>query len=141
MSPVWLLCALALQPAWSSELLLQIASHPVHAETVDTPEARARGLMQRKTLCEDCGMLFVFPVAKAYPFWMKNTPLPLDIAFIAPDGHILNIAEMQPYTTTLHRAEGDALYALEMNQGWFARHHVKPGDRMDAGRMPPAALE
>lgn len=133
--------ALASLPAWSGEVMLRIASYPVHAEIADTPQAREHGLMGRKALCEDCGMLFVFPEAKPYQFWMKNTPLPLDIAFIGADGRIINIAAMQPYTTTPHGADGDALYALEMNQGWFARHHIKSGDSMDAGKPAPAAAQ
>ncbi len=133
--------ALASLPAWGGEVTLRIASHPVHAEIADTPQSREHGLMGREKLCEDCGMLFVFPVAQRYQFWMKNTPLPLDIAFIGTDRRILNIASMQPYTTTAHGAEGEALYALEMNQGWFARHHIKPGDVMDAGKPVPAAAQ
>ncbi len=133
--------ALASFAAWGGEMVVRIASHPVHAEIADTPQAREHGLMGREKLCEDCGMLFVFPVAQRYQFWMKNTPLPLDIAFIGADRRIINIAAMQPYTTTAHGAEGDALYALEMNQGWFARHHVKPGDTMDAVQPAPAAAQ
>jgi uncharacterized membrane protein (UPF0127 family) len=137
-----ILCfALASPPAWGCGMLLHVASHPVCAEIADTPQAREHGLMQRKTLCDNCGMLFVFPVAKPYAFWMKDTPLPLDIAFIAPDGHIINIAGMQPYTTDNHSADGNALYALEMNRGWFDRHRIKPGDRMDSGRAAPVARQ
>ncbi len=134
----FILCfTLSTPPASAGDVMLRVGSHPVRAEIADTPEAREHGLMQRKALCQDCGMLFVFPVAFPYQFWMKDTPLPLDIAFISADGRILNIAAMQPYTTDHHGAWGDALYALEMNQGWFARHGIKPGDKLDS--RPPAS--
>lgn len=106
---------------------LHIEGVAVHAEIARAPQSRSQGLMQRTQLCRDCGMLFIFPEAGRYAFWMKNTPLPLSIAFIAADGTILNIAEMQPNTTDAHIAHGDALYALEMNRGWFAQNNVKPG--------------
>jgi uncharacterized membrane protein (UPF0127 family) len=128
-------------PAWGGEVSLRIASQSIRAEIADTPHAREHGLMQRATLCPDCGMLFVFPVAKPYAFWMKDTPLPLSIAFIARDGRILNIAEMLPNTLEHHDAQGDALYALEMNRGWFVRHHVKPGDKISGLHAIPAATQ
>ena len=87
---------LALQPAWCADIALMIGDHSIHAEIADTPETRTNGLMQRKYLCTDCGMLFVFAEAGRYGFWMKDTPLPLSIAFISDNGSILNIAEMQP---------------------------------------------
>ena len=127
----YLLFCLSFIPAAHAEsLTLKIGGRTVTAEIADTPESREHGLMQRNRLCADCGMLFVFPVAKAYGFWMKNTPLPLSIAFIAQNGRIINMAEMQPYTLDIHYAEGNALYALEMSRGWFAAHGVKPGDEV-----------
>ncbi len=107
---------------------LRIGTHLIQAEIVDTQQSRERGLMQRTHLCEHCGMLFVFEEAAKHGFWMKNTPLPLSIAFINAQGMIINIAEMQANTTTTHRAQEDALYALEMNQGWFALRGIKRGD-------------
>ncbi len=121
--------------AQGSELALRIGKHAISAEVADTPEAREHGLMQRNSLCADCGMLFVFPAANRYGFWMKNTSLPLAIAFIARDGRIINIAEMKPYTLDAHYPQADALYALEMNSGWFAAHGVNPGDQV-AGLRP-----
>jgi hypothetical protein len=121
-------CLLALQPAWGEELTLHIGKHAVRAEIADTAKSRELGLMGRERLCADCGMLFIFEMADRHNFWMKNTPLPLSIAFIAADGGIINIEEMQPNTTTLHGALGNALYALEMNSGWFERNEVKPDD-------------
>ena len=126
-----LLClVLALPSAWAEKIMLRIGKQTAHAEIADTPQSRERGLMQRDHLCADCGMLFVFEKADRYNFWMKDTPLPLSIAFIAANGAIINIAEMQPDTTDVHSAKRNALYALEMNSGWFARNGIKPGDRV-----------
>lgn len=110
--------------------MLKIGTHAISAEVADTPAAREHGLMQRKALCADCGMLFVFPSASRYGFWMKDTPLPLSIAFIARDGRIINIAEMLPYTLDAHYPQADVLFALEMNGGWFAAHGINPGDKV-----------
>ena len=121
---------LVLPPAWAAQLTLGIGRQTVHAEIANTPQSREHGLMQRDHLCANCGMLFVFEKADRYKFWMKNTPLPLSIAFIAADGSILNIAEMQPNTVDPHGAQGDALYALEMNRSWFARNGIKPDDKV-----------
>lgn len=107
-----------------------VGNHRIHAEIANTPKSREHGLMQRDHLCTDCGMLFIFEKADRYSFWMKDTPLPLSIAFISADGAIINIAEMQPNTTDPHSAEGDVLYALEMRSGWFARSGIKPGYRV-----------
>lgn len=107
---------------------LHIGMHRIQAEIADTPQSRERGLMQRTHLCEHCGMLFVFEEAAKHGFWMKNTPLPLSIAFINAQGVIINIIEMQANTTTIHQAQEDALYALEMNRGWFSQRGIKRGD-------------
>jgi uncharacterized membrane protein (UPF0127 family) len=141
LAPLALFAIFSIPPAWSGELFLRVGPHPVRAEIADTPQAREYGLMQRRKLCGDCGMLFIFPLAKPYSFWMKNTPLPLSIAFIAADGHILNIEDMRPETTDLHTAAGNALYVLEMNQGWFDRHHIKSGDHIDNLGAAPAARQ
>lgn len=133
------LCLAFAPLAQADGLTLKIGKAAVQAEVAATPEAREQGLMHREHLCTDCGMLFVFPVAGRYGFWMKNTPLPLAIAFISRDGRIINIAEMQPDTVDVHYAEGNAQYALEMNGGWFAAHGVKPGDGVKGipRKVPP----
>ena len=131
-----LLC-LTLPPAWAETMTLHIGQHRIQAEIARTPQSHERGLMQREQLCKDCGMLFVFPKAGRLSFWMKNTPLPLSIAFIAADGAIINIEEMQPNTTDTHSAQGDALYALEMNKSWFAKNGVKPGHRVSGLEPAP----
>lgn len=82
-------------------------------------------------------MLFVFPQAGKYSFWMKDTPLPLSVAFIAADGSILNIAEMPANTRQRHSAQGNALYALEMNKGWFTRHGIKPQQHVQGVHQAP----
>ncbi len=126
-----LLLVLALAPlAQAGELALKIGRHEIRAEVADTPAAREHGLMARRALCADCGMLFVFPSAARYGFWMKDTSLPLSIAFITGDGRIINIEEMQPYSLDIHLPQADALYALEMNRGWFSARGIKPGDRV-----------
>lgn len=122
----------------TGDLALKVGKHAVRAEVADTPATREHGLMQRTRLCADCGMLFVFPTAAHYGFWMKNTPLPIAVAFIGADGRIINIAEMRPYTLDIHYAQGDALYALEMNGGWFAAHGVNPGDTVENVRQEAA---
>ena len=123
--------ALPLPSAWAETTTMSIGNLRIQAEIASTPQSRSQGLMQRTQLCADCGMLFVFPEAGRHAFWMKNTPLPLSIAFIAADGTILNIEEMQPNTTDNHTAHGDALYALEMKSGWFIQRAVKSGDKIN----------
>lgn len=126
-----LLClALVLSPAWAEEITLRIGKQTIRAEVANTPKKREHGLMRRDHLCANCGMLFVFERADRYLFWMKDTPLPLSIAFIAADGSIINIEEMQPYTLDKYGAEGDALYALEMNRSWFAKNGIKPKEKV-----------
>lgn len=91
-------------------------------EIADEPAERARGLMFRDELADDAGMLFVFPGDTQVGFWMKDTTIPLSIAFIAADGTIVDVQDMQPLVKELTRAPGPYRYALEVNQGWFPRH-------------------
>ena len=109
---------------------LSIGKHALVAEVAASPQTRERGLMFRYDMKDNEGMLFVFPAAKRHSFWMKNTPLPLSIAFIDAKGTILNIRDMMPFTTDGHASEGEALYALEVNRGWFAQRGIKAGDRV-----------
>jgi uncharacterized membrane protein (UPF0127 family) len=110
---------------------LTINGHSVTAEIAATTEHRATGLMHRFSLRPDQGMLFVFEKPEPLGFWMKNTFIPLSIAFIAEDGRIVNIDEMTPQTETTHLSKGPALFALEMRKGWFAEHGVKAGDKVE----------
>jgi len=109
---------------------LAIGKHVLVAEVAATPQSRERGLMFRYSMKDDEGMLFVFPEPQRLSFWMKNTPLPLSIAFLDADGVILNIRDMMPFSTDGHASAGDALYALEMNRGWFAQRGLGAGDRV-----------
>ena len=109
---------------------LAIGERTAWVELALTAAERARGLMFRETLATDCGMLFAFETAGRWSFWMRNTRMPLAIAFIAGDGRILNIEEMKPYDETPVGPAGDARYALEMASGWFARSGIAAGDRV-----------
>ncbi len=106
---------------------IAIGAQTEQAEIAATEASREQGLMYRQSLPPDHGMLFVFDSADVQCFWMKNTLLPLSIAFIASDGKILNIADMQPQTEDAHCPAGPIVYALEMQQGWFASHRVRAG--------------
>ena len=106
-------------------------------ELARTAEERSRGLMFREELPEDQGMLFVFPNDTTTGFWMRDTSIPLSIAFIAADGMILDVQEMEPLSTELHQSPSPYRYALEVNQGWFGRHGLGTGDRLE---LPEAAI-
>ncbi|QPG05206.1 DUF192 domain-containing protein [Salinimonas marina] len=95
-----------------------------------SPQQRAQGLMFRKSLCSDCGMLFRFSPPKQASMWMKNTYIPLDVAFIDKAGMITDIKPLQPHDLTSVGASAKVMYALEMNQGWFARHDIQVGDHI-----------
>ncbi|HZR67883.1 MAG TPA: DUF192 domain-containing protein [Burkholderiales bacterium] len=99
----------------------------IRAEVANTLDTRATGLMFRKSLAPNEGMLFVFPEAEMECMWMKNTLIPLSVAFIDASGAIVSISEMQPQTETTHCAARPAKYALEMNRGWFASKGLRAG--------------
>jgi uncharacterized membrane protein (UPF0127 family) len=109
---------------------LSAGMHNINAQVAQTPEQRAIGLMHRKTMPATDGMLFVFEQPNVQCFWMKNTLLPLSIAFLADDGTVVNIAEMKPMTLDQHCSQKPVRYALEMNRGWFTRKGVKPGSKL-----------
>ncbi|MGD9832967.1 MAG: DUF192 domain-containing protein [Piscinibacter sp.] len=104
--------------------------HLITAEVASTPEQRATGLMHRPTMPANDGMLFVFERAGQQCFWMKNTLLPLSIAFLDDDGTIVNIEEMKPQTLDSHCSARPVRFALEMNQGWFGKRAIKPGAKI-----------
>ena len=116
---------------------LKVGPHAVAAEVASTPDQRSLGLMYRFSLPADHGMLFVFPEPQPLAFWMRNTYIPLSIAFIDAEGRILNVVEMAPRSDATHPSRGEALYALEMRKGWFAERGVAPGARVTG--LPPAA--
>ena len=120
---------------------LSIKGHQLVAETAATTATRTVGLMHRFSLKPDQGMLFVFNAPQPLAFWMKNTFVPLSIAFIGADGRILNIEDMTPQTETAHPSRGPALYALEMKKGWFAERAIAAGDRVEGLEKAPRARE
>jgi uncharacterized membrane protein (UPF0127 family) len=117
-------------------ITLGAGMHLIHAEVAQTPEQRAIGLMHRKTMPAGDGMLFVFEEAGQQCFWMKNTLLPLSIAFIADDGSIVNITDMQPLSLDSHCSAKPVRFVLEMNQGWFAKRGVKAGTKLRGQPWP-----
>jgi uncharacterized membrane protein (UPF0127 family) len=110
---------------------LSIAGHKLVAEIASKAEERATGLMHRFSLQPDHGMLFVFERTEPLSFWMKNTYVPLSIAFIDEQGRIVNIDDMAPRTEDTHWSSAPARYALEMRKGWFAERGIKAGDRVE----------
>jgi uncharacterized membrane protein (UPF0127 family) len=124
------------EPQRLSAVQLRAGMHLIQAEVAQTDEQRAIGLMHRQSMPVNAGMLFAFEAPAKQCFWMRNTLLPLSIAFIADDGSIVNIAEMQPMTETSHCSAKPVRFALEMNQGWFAKRGIKPGARLSGGPWP-----
>lgn len=126
--------------AWAMPVLeLTAGIHRIEAEVAATYADREQGLMYRKTMADHHGMLFVFPAAGIECMWMRNTLLPLSVAFLDDKGTILNVEDMQPQTTTNHCAARPARYALEMNLGWFARRGLGKGLRISGLDALPAA--
>jgi len=117
------------QPALPT-VQLNAGMHLIQAEVATAPSERASGLMFRTEMAANAGMLFAFEQPSVHCFWMQNTPLPLSIAFLAEDGTVVNIADMKPKTTDSHCAEKPVRFALEMNQGWFAKRGIKAGSRI-----------
>ena len=109
---------------------LKIRGVEISAEIAATPATRAQGLMYRKQLAKNQGMLFIFPEPDYYGMWMLNTYIPLSVAFLDKQGVILNIADMAPLTKESHGAVAPAKFALEMNLGWFKAHNIKAGDQV-----------
>ena len=106
---------------------LKTGIYRIQAELADNPKAREVGLMNRTTMPMNSGMLFVFEQKAGHCFWMNNTKIPLSIAFIADDGKIVNIEEMQAETTNNHCPKAAVRYALEMNKQWFSERVIAPG--------------
>jgi uncharacterized protein len=118
-------------------LPLSAGIHLIQAEVANTFETRMTGLMHRPSLAANRGMLFVFPDVSMQCMWMKNTFVPLSVAFIDERGVILNIADMQPQTENSHCSVAPVRYALEMNQGWFAAKGIKPGAKISGIEKAP----
>jgi hypothetical protein len=125
-------CAFAQEPQTNlPRVKLTAGMHIIDAQVAAAPDERMTGLMYRKEMPQNEGMLFVFEAPSQQCFWMKNTLLPLSIAFVAGDGTIVNIDEMQPQTLESHCSARPVRYVLEMNKGWFARKGIKAGARLE----------
>ena len=109
---------------------LTAGMHRIDAQVAQSSAERQIGLMHRKNMPQHEGMLFVFEQPATQCFWMKNTLLPLTAAFVADDGSIVNLADMQPQSEASHCSQKPVRYVLEMNQGWFAQKHLKAGNKL-----------
>jgi uncharacterized protein len=118
-------------PTWQ----LNAGIHLIHAELADTDRTRMLGLMFRPALAPNHGMLFVFAAPDTHCMWMRNTLIPLSVAFLDADGTVVNIEEMQPRTDDSHCARHPVRYALEMSGQWFGQHGVRPGSVLQG--LPP----
>lgn len=136
----FLSCLLSLwaTSAWSQDqpqtqlprVTLTAGMHLISAQVAATPEQRSIGLMHRREMPTHEGMLFVFEQPGVQCFWMKNTLLPLTAAFVADDGTIVNLADMQPQTLDSHCSAQPVRFVLEMNQGWFAKRGIQAGAKL-----------
>ena len=115
---------------------LGVGIYLINAEVAQTPDQRAIGLMNRPTMGVSDGMLFAFEAGATQCFWMKNTLLPLSIAFSGDDGAIVNIIEMKPQSLESHCSTKPVRFALEMNQGWFAKRGIKAGSKLTGQPWP-----
>ena len=130
-----LLALLALFPLLASaqqlaRIQLSAGLHLINAEVADNFASRMQGLMHRPSLGANDGMLFIFEDAGIHCMWMKNTLIPLSVAYIADDGAIVNIEEMKPHSEDAHCTKKPVRYALEMNRGWFASKGLREGTKL-----------
>jgi uncharacterized membrane protein (UPF0127 family) len=109
---------------------LQAGLYQIDAQVAQTPASRQIGLMHRRSMPQHEGMLFVFERAQIQCFWMKNTLIPLSVAFAREDGTIVNIADMQALSEVTHCSKEPVRFVLEMNQGWFAQRRIQPGQKV-----------
>ncbi len=116
------------EPKRNKLLPINIAGIELEVELAVTPEEHILGLMYRDKLEDNGGMLFVFPKEEILSFWMKETRIPLSIAFIKANSQIIQIESMKPYSLDAHVSRETVKYALEMKDGWFKIHNVKEGD-------------
>ncbi len=121
--------ALAQQPELPT-VQLNAGMHLIRAEVAADYGSRMTGLMYRPSMASNAGMLFIFDDNERQCMWMKNTLLPLSVAFIDEHGTVINIEDMVPQTEDSHCAARASRYALEMNRGWFAARGIKPGSRI-----------
>jgi len=114
-----------------SSLVLKINDVPLNVEVASDEESIKKGLAHRSELGQNSGMLFVFPKATQQSFWMKDTDIPLSIAYLGEDNKILNIEDMAPHDTNGVKSHGPAKCAIEVNQGWFDSKGIQPGDHVE----------
>ena len=126
------------EPQKLPSITLRAGMHVIKAEVAQSQRELMIGLMWRKSLGPNEGMLFVFPQAGKQCFWMKNTLIPLSIAFVADDGRVVNTDEMQPQTTVSHCSKEPVRYVLEMNKGWFSKKGIQPGSRLTGRPFTPS---
>lgn len=112
------------------EMELTVGMYRINAEVAASGDAREQGLMFREKMAQNRGMLFVFPDARRECMWMKNTLLPLSVAFLDDQGAIVNIEEMAPQTLSSHCSAKPVRFALEMNAGWFKQRGFGPGTQL-----------
>lgn len=134
-----LLLSCAAVAAQSMPLLeLTVGFHRIEAEVAHTQPSRMVGLMNRRAMAPQRGMLFVFEATATHCMWMKNTFIPLSVAFLDEAGRIINIEDMQPHSENNHCAARPARYALEMNLGWFKQRGLKAGTKLSGIERAPA---
>jgi uncharacterized membrane protein (UPF0127 family) len=109
---------------------LSTGEHQLQVYVARGEEERAQGLMFRRDMPENEGMLFICDECAVQKFWMKDTPLPLSIAFLEEDGTILKIADLEPHDLDGESSEHPVRYILEVNQGWFDERGIQPGERL-----------
>ena len=128
------LFGLMLSATWAQNAMpvleLNAGFHRIEAEVAASDQNRQVGLMNRQAMPQQRGMLFVFTQPNTHCMWMRNTLIPLSVAFIDDEGYIINIEDMKPQTEDNHCARQPARYALEMNLGWFAQRGIKPGVKL-----------
>lgn len=135
---ILLFCFAGAATAAMPQIELAIGKHALTAEVASTDPARMQGLMHRRMLPENRGMLFVFRDIAHHGMWMMNTYIPLSVAFVDEAGTIVNIEDMQPHTRDSHTAKKPVRYALEMNLGWFRKRGISPGMKIEGlDKAPP----
>lgn len=134
---IFALCFIGSGQAAMPQIELTVNKQVLTTEVAHTDPDRMQGLMHRRMLPENRGMLFVFPNIAYHGMWMMNTYIPLSVAFIDNDGVIINIADMQPHTRDSHNATRPARYALEMNLGWFRKRGIGPGMKIEGLEKAP----
>ena len=139
-----ILLLVSAMPMWAQDgpqklpsVALNAGMHNIQAELAQTPDERSIGLMFRKSMGANEGMLFAFEQPAKQCFWMKNTLLPLSIAFVSADGTVVNIDDMKPQTLDSHCSVKEVPFVLEMNAGWFAKRGIKAGFKLKGPPFKP----